>query len=381
MMPAKCTIQAGIPGRPFRGYLYGPVGGMMPAECTIRASIPGRLFRGYFYGPVYGMMPAKRTIRAGLPRACAIAGDVATTAPFLWGQGRSAGGAGGVGEIGEQCMTRCRRRVFSAPASPRPHKTTPVPAGGSGPSRISPTRAGPAAFEHAHTLFCHNNRELPMRIKFCGTTSLADIQCGIDAGCDALGFIMGVRYQSSDFVTPEDAARLIRKLPPFIEPVAVTHLRETEDLIRLVRDSHCTTLQIQDTIEPAGIDAIRDALPHVKIIKAIHVTDESAITAGKLYEPHADALLLDSRTPEKIGGTGVPHDWKISARIVANSSIPVILAGGLTPENVCEAIRQVRPYGVDVHTGVKRDGIRDPEKTRAFVREARRALSNPGNGE
>ena len=225
------------------------------------------------------------------------------------------------------------------------------------------------------TLFSHDNRELPMRIKFCGTTSLADIQCGIDAGCDALGFIMGVRYQSSDFVTPEDAARLIQKLPPFIEPVAVTHLRETEDLIQIVRDSHCTTLQIQDTIEPTEIGLIRDALPYIKIIKAIHVTDESAIEAGKLYEPHADALLLDSRTPEKIGGTGIPHDWRISAKIVAGSSIPVILAGGLTPENVYEAIRQVRPYGVDVHTGIKRGGIRNPERTRAFAREARRALS------
>ncbi|NLA31228.1 MAG: phosphoribosylanthranilate isomerase, partial [Methanomicrobiales archaeon] len=171
----------------------------------------------------------------------------------------------------------------------------------------------------------------------------ADIQCGIDAGCDALGFIMGVRYQSSDFVTPEDAARLIRKLPPFIEP--------------------------------AEIGLIRDALPYIKIIKAIHVTDKSAIRAGKTYESCADALLLDSRTPEKIGGTGIPHDWRISAKIVANSTIPIMLAGGLTPENVCDAIRQVRPYGVDVHTGIKRDGIRDPEKTRAFAREARRALS------
>ena len=231
------------------------------------------------------------------------------------------------------------------------------------------------------TLFSHDNRELRMRIKFCGTTSLADMQCGIDAGCDALGFIMGVRYQSSDFVTPEDAARLIQKLPPFIEPVAVTHLRETEDLIRLVRDSHCTTLQIQDTIEPAEIGLIRDALPYIKIIKAIHVTDESAIEAGKLYEPHADALLLDSRTPEKIGGTGIPHDWRISAKIVAGSSIPVILAGGLTPENVYEAIRQVRPYGVDVHTGIKRGGIRNPERTRAFAREARKALSSDKNEE
>ncbi len=213
-----------------------------------------------------------------------------------------------------------------------------------------------------------------MRVKFCGTASIADMQCAIDAGCDAMGFIMGVTYQSSDFITPAEAAKMIRQLPPFIEPVAVTHLQETEDLIGLARDSHCTTLQIQNTVEPSEIDVIRDSLPYLKIVKAVHVTDESAIETGKLYESHADALILDTRTGEKIGGTGITHDWNISAKIVAESAVPVILAGGLTPENVAEAVRKVRPYGVDVHTGVKKDGIRNPEKTLAFAREARNAL-------
>ncbi|MCK9299264.1 MAG: phosphoribosylanthranilate isomerase, partial [Methanoculleus sp.] len=184
-----------------------------------------------------------------------------------------------------------------------------------------------------------------MRVKFCGTASLADMRCATDAGCDALGFIMGVTHQSSDFITPTEAAKMIRHLPPFIEPVAVTHLQETEDLITLVRDSHCTTLQIQNTIKPSEMDVIRDALPYVTILKAVHVTDESAIKMGKHYEPYADALILDTRTAEKLGGTGIPHDWDISAAIVANSAVPVILAGGLTPENVSEAIRKVRPYG------------------------------------
>ena len=200
------------------------------------------------------------------------------------------------------------------------------------------------------------------------------MQCAVDAGCDALGFIMGVTHRSSDVVTPAEAAKLIRRLPPFIEPVAVTHLQETEDLIRLVKDSRCTTLQIQDTIEPSEIDVIRDALPYAKIVKAVHVTGESAIAMGKRYEPYADALILDTRTGDQIGGTGIPHDWNISATIVATSAIPVILAGGLTPENVREAIRKVRPYGVDVHTGVKKDGVRNPDRTLAFAREARNAL-------
>lgn len=213
-----------------------------------------------------------------------------------------------------------------------------------------------------------------MRVKFCGTASLADMQCAIDAGCDAMGFIMGVTHQSSDFITPTETAKMIRQLPPFIEPVAVTHLQGTEDLIRLVKESHCTTLQIQDTVEPSEIDVIRDSLPYLKIVKAIHVTGASAVKIGRHYEPYADALILDTRTREKIGGTGIPHDWNISAKIVATSAIPVILAGGLNPENVAEAVRKVHPYGVDVHTGVKKGGVRNHEKTLAFAREARNAL-------
>jgi len=213
-----------------------------------------------------------------------------------------------------------------------------------------------------------------MRVKFCGTASLADMQCAVDAGCDAVGFIMGVTHQSSDFVTAAEAAKMIRRLPPFIEPVAVTHLQETDNLIRLVRESHCTTLQVQNAVEPAELDAVRDALPYLKIVKAVHVTDVSAIETARRYEPYADALLLDTRTRERLGGTGIPHDWNISAKIVADSAIPVILAGGLTPENVRAAIRKVRPYGVDVHTGVKKDGVRNPERTLAFAREARNAL-------
>ena len=234
-------------------------------------------------------------------------------------------------------------------------------------------RVGLLAAIPGNTLFSPDDRVDLMHIKFCGTASLADMRCAVAAGCDAVGFIMGVTHPTSDAVTPAEAARMIRCLPPFIEPVAVTHLQETEDLIRLVKESHCTTLQVQDTVEPAELDDVRDALPYVTIIKAVHVMDRSAIATAKRYEPYTDALILDTRTAERLGGTGIPHDWNISAEIVARSEIPVILAGGLTPENVAEAIRKVHPYAVDVHTGVKKDDARNPERTLTFAREARGA--------
>jgi len=102
------------------------------------------------------------------------------------------------------------------------------------------------------------------------------------------------------------------------------------------------------------------------------VVDESALAAALRFEPLADALRLDSRTPDRIGGTGQTHDWSISRRIVEQARKPVILADGLNPENVAAAVVQVRPYGVDVNTGVKGlDGTKDEGRVRAFVECAR----------
>lgn len=212
-----------------------------------------------------------------------------------------------------------------------------------------------------------------MRVKICGTATFADLDCAVAAGADAVGFLMGITHVTQDAVTPETAAAMVATLPPFIVPVAVTHLTKPSDLIRIVELSRCTTLQIQDMVTPDDIAEVREALPYLRIMKAVHVMDESAIATAKYFSDTADAILLDTRTADRIGGTGITHDWNISAKIVKECSCPVILAGGLTPENVTEAIIRVRPYAVDVHTGVKKNGVRDAERTRAFVTNARTA--------
>lgn len=212
-----------------------------------------------------------------------------------------------------------------------------------------------------------------MRVKICGTATFADLDCAVAAGADAVGFLMGITHVTQDAVTPETAAAMVATLPPFIVPVAVTHLTKPSDLIRIVELSRCTTLQIQDMVTPDDIAEVREVLPYLRIMKAVHVMDESAIATAKYFSDTADAILLDTRTADRIGGTGITHDWNISAKIVKECSCPVILAGGLTPENVTEAIIRVRPYAVDVHTGVKKNGVRDAERTRAFVTNARTA--------
>jgi len=118
---------------------------------------------------------------------------------------------------------------------------------------------------------------------------------------------------------------------------------------------------------------VRNGLKGVKIIKSIHVTGLGAIELAKEYLPFADALLLDSRDGARIGGTGKTHDWEISRKIVRESNKPVILAGGLSPDNVYQAVKKVRPFAVDVNSGVETNLRKDPAKMKVFINEAKRA--------
>ena len=126
----------------------------------------------------------------------------------------------------------------------------------------------------------------------------------------------------------------------------------------------------QDMVSVETLVLLRERFSYLFIIKAVHVLAESAVCVAKEFEEFADAILLDSRTADRLGGTGITHDWSISAKVVEAVSKPVILAGGLKPENLVEAMSVVKPYAVDVHSGVKRDGVRNLERTREFVRIA-----------
>jgi len=223
-----------------------------------------------------------------------------------------------------------------------------------------------------------NPSTTPLRVKLCGIRSQADLAIALNAGADALGFIVGARHRTEDELTPAAAAALLATLPPFVSSVMVTHLQQATAIVALVRQVGATTLQLQDAIEPEELRAIRSALPAVKLIKAIHVSDGNggsvadALTEAMAAAPLVDALLLDSRTADRIGGTGLPHDWSISRRIVASVGKPVILAGGLRPENLQAALEAVRPAAVDVNSGVEdAAGNKDPQRADAFVRICR----------
>ena len=211
-----------------------------------------------------------------------------------------------------------------------------------------------------------------LRVKICGNRTTKDIALAVAMGADAVGLIVGVRHRSEDAQEPANAAILLRSVPIFVTSVLVTHLIEADQVIRLHATVPTTAIQLHDAIPVEAIEAIRTALPHVPLIKAIGVTDVGSIETAYRFAPHVDALLLDSHTTDRIGGTGRVHDWSISRKIVATLQIPVILAGGLRPENLVRAVEAVQPYAVDVNSGVEfANGEKDPERVKEFIRLAK----------
>jgi len=222
------------------------------------------------------------------------------------------------------------------------------------------------------------------RIKICGIRTPSDARVAIKAGADALGFLVGTRYYTEDEVFPRRVKEILHaidsKCLKHIKRVLVTHLLDARDIVRLLKILGFTYVQLHNAISVEEIKRLRDTLPQLKIIKAVHGNGENPLDTALLYAEYADALVVDTVAKTgngkiRIGGTGKVHDWNITARIVEMSPVPVILAGGLNPENISYAIKQVLPYGVDVNSGVEDPrGNKHPLKVRQFVTVARGLL-------
>ena len=196
------------------------------------------------------------------------------------------------------------------------------------------------------------------KIKICGITNLEDAMLAVGLGADALGFIFFP--QSPRYVRVPEAANICHALPPFMARVGV-FVNELEDEIeKALNECLLTALQFHGD-EPPGFCQKFAA----KSIKAIRMRDEKSLRDAAEYD--VDALLLDTYTDESRGGTGKTFDWTWAVK-AKDIGPPVILSGGLTVANVQEAVRTVRPYGVDVSSGVEREpGRKDPEKLRRFI--------------
>ena len=189
----------------------------------------------------------------------------------------------------------------------------------------------------------------------------------IEAGADALGLV-GEMPSGPGVISDADIAEIAAHVPPPAASVLLTSRTGADAIADHADAAGVTAVQIVSPIDPAEYRRLRQRLPGRRFLQVIHVEDETAVDLARSYAMCADGLLLNSGRPGafELGGTGRTHDWDVSARLVAETSVPVFLAGGLNPDNVGEAIRAVRPFGVDVCSGLRTDGALDPVKLAAF---------------
>ena len=207
---------------------------------------------------------------------------------------------------------------------------------------------------------------MSLRIKICGITSHTDAFAAVEAGAHALGFMF---YEGSPrAISPAAAAEVIRQLPPFVAKVGVFVDAPEEFIRQTISTCGLDTLQFHGGESSAFCSQF-----DLKIIKAFRVRGVEILRELPAYE--TSAWLLDSFVPDQFGGTGAKFNWEL-ASAAKKLGRPIILAGGLTPENVGEAVRHVEPYAVDVSSGVEaKPGRKDHAKIRAFIEAALRASS------
>lgn len=209
------------------------------------------------------------------------------------------------------------------------------------------------------------------RLKVCCIASIEEARLAIACGADALGLVARMPSGPGPIEDAEIAA-IAAAVPPPIATFLLTCEIDPDAVVAHVRSTGINTVQlVDDDTGPDVYAALREHTPSVRIVQVIHVRDESSVARALAAAPHVDVLLLDSGNPaaavRELGGTGRTHDWSLSRRIVEESGRPVLLAGGLNPGNIADAVAAVRPFGVDLCSGVRTAGRLDAAKLRAFV--------------
>jgi phosphoribosylanthranilate isomerase len=212
-------------------------------------------------------------------------------------------------------------------------------------------------------------------VKICGNTSAADALLAVEAGADAVGLVFAA---SPRRVTESEAAGIVKRLPKTVETIGVFVDATVEEIYSAVRMCHLTGVQLHWDAAAEMPARLRAKLGHeLKVLRVAHYGKGAAKqVADYAGDKNVDGVLIDSRTMGAADGTGVAYDWGLAAKTVFRNAYErkLVVAGGLTPENVGEAIAALRPWGVDVVSGVEAElGRKDPLKVREFVKQARAA--------
>lgn len=211
-----------------------------------------------------------------------------------------------------------------------------------------------------------------MRVKICGITRPDDARIALDSGADALGFVVGSPASPRN-VSLAEARKLMKSIPVFTSKVAVTSAGDYKTIKRICSTLNPDAVQLHRYTADL-LQGIRENHPETELILATGIQTPSIALISPLLS-FGDAVLADTPSHNGLGGTGRTHDWKLSAKLRDRiQPRPLILAGGLTLGNIKAAIKAVRPYAVDVSSGVeKRPGVKDHVKVREFIRRAKAA--------
>jgi phosphoribosylanthranilate isomerase len=215
-----------------------------------------------------------------------------------------------------------------------------------------------------------------MWVKICGNTNLEDALLAVDAGADALGFVLA---PSPRRVSLEEVATISARLPQDVERYGVFVEPTFDELVAAVDATGLNGVQLHVSTDATLPRRLRERFgPGLRIFRATHYQEtglaETLAAAGN--DPALGGVLIDSRTPEAVGGTGTRFNWAAAAQQIGDRGLRFVVAGGLTPENVAEAVATLRPAGVDVVSGVEASpGRKDADKVRRFVAAARAAAS------
>ncbi len=207
------------------------------------------------------------------------------------------------------------------------------------------------------------------RVKICCISSKQEAFDAIEFGASALGLV-GEMPSGPGVISDEEIFEIASNVPPPIATFLLTSETNSQKIIEHHRRVHTNTIQIVDEIKEGAYHEIREALPNTKLVQVSHVLDEGSIDKALELAEFVDAVLLDSGNPnlavKELGGTGRTHNWALSRKIVEQCGKPVFLAGGLTADNVREAIETVQPFGLDLCSGARTDGKLDLQKLERF---------------
>lgn len=209
-----------------------------------------------------------------------------------------------------------------------------------------------------------------MRLKICGLTDLSQAKAIATLGATDLGFICVP--SSPRYIKAGEIGNIVENLPKQLKKIGVFANAEVGEIAGVMATTHLTGMQLHGDESPEFCQHLKTLLPDVELIKALRIRDPETLAQAKLYQDHVDILLLDAYHPQMLGGTGVTINWQLLAEF--QPSVPWFLAGGLTPDNVVQAVESLKPAGIDVSSGVERSpGDKDLDKVKLLFTNLKNA--------